>query len=291
MSHLTLEMLAHVGRSRTPVMELATRREIRKYSVASRQTLPKYLEGVEAPPLFYVALFWDVVSIDQMTPDGLSVDSLLPELPWGRVMAGGIKTRYFQPIRCGDYLVRPTHLDRPLRKGRQVRSSRLLRGYPRCEDGHRRAGVGRKDHAHPALNGNAMSRIENISAGDALPERRHTPTILDLFFYNAALWNGHRIHFDESYATAEEGYPGLVIQGPLQGDWMSQCVMEWLAEEGALQEFEYSNRSAAYVGETLVVGGTVTAVDAKTGEVALEVFVKNEAGEVIAPGTARVRIA
>ncbi|MDG2306946.1 MAG: MaoC family dehydratase N-terminal domain-containing protein [Candidatus Binatia bacterium] len=105
MSRLTSEMLSHVGRSRVPVMELATRREIRKYSIATRQKLPKYLEGVEAPPLFYVALFWDVVSLDRMTPDGITVDPLLPELPFPRVMAGGIKTQYSQPIRCGDYLV------------------------------------------------------------------------------------------------------------------------------------------------------------------------------------------
>ncbi len=105
MNRLTPEMLAHVGRSRTPVMELATRREIRKYSIATRQRRATYLEGVEAPPLFYVALFWDVVSLDRMTSDGITVDPLLPELPYPRVMAGGIKTRYFQPIRCGDYLV------------------------------------------------------------------------------------------------------------------------------------------------------------------------------------------
>ena len=55
--------------------------------------------------LFYVALFWDVVSLDRMTPDGITVDPLLPELPFPRVMAGGIKTQYSQPIRCGDYLV------------------------------------------------------------------------------------------------------------------------------------------------------------------------------------------
>lgn len=105
MSHLTDEMRAHVGRARPPAMELATRREIRKYSVATRQKLRKYLEGVEAPPLFYVALFWDVVSIDEMTPDGITIEPLLPDLPFKRAMAGGIKTTYFQPIRCGDYLV------------------------------------------------------------------------------------------------------------------------------------------------------------------------------------------
>ncbi|GIS02166.1 MAG: hypothetical protein CM15mP103_07170 [Gammaproteobacteria bacterium] len=46
--------------------------------------------------------------------------------------------------------------------------------------------------------------------------------------YNASLWNGHRIHFDMPYATEVEGYPGLVVAGPLMGDWLHQVVDEWL---------------------------------------------------------------
>jgi 3-methylfumaryl-CoA hydratase len=36
-----------------------------------------------------------------------------------------------------------------------------------------------------------------------------------LFRYSALTFNGHRIHFDRAYATVEEGYGGLVVQGPL----------------------------------------------------------------------------
>ena len=132
------------------------------------------------------------------------------------------------------------------------------------------------------------SRLASVRVGDSLPESRHTPTIMDLFFYNAALWNGHRIHFDERCAV-EEGHDGLVIQGPLQGDWMSQCVTSWLGDDGDLLEFEYSNRASAILGETLTVGGTVRAVDPAAGTVDLELFVRNAAGAVIAPGAAQVR--
>ena len=40
------------------------------------------------------------------------------------------------------------------------------------------------------------------------------PTVL--FRFSALTYNAHRIHYDRSYATADEGYPGLVVQGPLQ---------------------------------------------------------------------------
>jgi len=36
-----------------------------------------------------------------------------------------------------------------------------------------------------------------------------------LFRYSALTFNGHRIHYDRSYVTQEEGYPGLVVHGPL----------------------------------------------------------------------------
>ena len=102
---LTPEMLAHVGRSRPPRSELVTRRDIRKYAIASGQRLRRYLDGDEAPPLFHVALFWDVVEKDDLLPDGVSVDPLLPDLPLKRAMAGGITVRYHRPVRPGDTLV------------------------------------------------------------------------------------------------------------------------------------------------------------------------------------------
>jgi hydroxyacyl-ACP dehydratase HTD2-like protein with hotdog domain len=135
-----------------------------------------------------------------------------------------------------------------------------------------------------------MSRIGNIHPGDALPEREFNVDNVELFLYNAALWNAHRIHFDYPYATGVEGYPGLVIAGPQMGDWLSQCVTDWLGEDGELESLEYLNRRAAYVGDILYSGGSVTAVDAAQGRVTLELFIRNQKGDVILPGSAGVRL-
>ncbi|MBV46083.1 MAG: hypothetical protein CL900_02570 [Dehalococcoidia bacterium] len=128
----------------------------------------------------------------------------------------------------------------------------------------------------------------NVAVGDTLPEQFHTPDNVQLMFYNAALWNGHRIHFDEPYAKEVEGYPGLVIAGPLLGDWLNQVVELWLGESGRLTKIEYSNRVASYIGETLTAGGNVTAVEGNT--ITIEVYIKNEDGDVIAPGVATAEI-
>ena len=137
--------------------------------------------------------------------------------------------------------------------------------------------------------GNGMERRAGIEVGNTLPERELVCDNVQSMLYNAVLWNGHRIHFDEPYAREVEGYPGLVVAGPLLGDWLHQCLEEWLGEDGYIASIEYSNRIACYTGDPLTSGGTVTRHDCERNETEVEVFIRNEAGEVIAPGPAIVR--
>ena len=101
---LSEDLLANIGRSSEPRRELVTRREIRKYAVATSNRQRKYLDGDEAPPMFHVPLFWDVVELDQLSPDGVSIDSLLPKFPLEKAMAGGLKIEYHKPVYPGDWL-------------------------------------------------------------------------------------------------------------------------------------------------------------------------------------------
>ena len=133
-----------------------------------------------------------------------------------------------------------------------------------------------------------MPKLNQIQVGQSVPGRAYTPTNVSLFLYNAAIWNAHRIHYDEKYATGVEHHPGVVIDGPLQGDWLAQVVTNWLGDDGTLIEFEYSNRRACYLGQTLVSGGVIESVDAKSGHVHLSLFVKDERGDVTSPGSAVV---
>ncbi len=132
------------------------------------------------------------------------------------------------------------------------------------------------------------SKILPVQLGEKLPQREFKPDNVQLFLYNAILWNAHRIHFDEPYSTKVEGYPGLVIAGPMIGDWLHQCIEDWLGEDGRLTSMEFSNRIAAYIGETLKSSGSVISLDTDKKEAKVEVFIKNELGEIVAPGQATV---
>ena len=135
-----------------------------------------------------------------------------------------------------------------------------------------------------------MPTLSTVAVGTRLVERTHEPSMVSLFLYNAVIWNPHRIHFDETYTTQVEKHRGIVVDGPLQGDWLSQAVTEWLGDDGALLELEYSNRRAAYLGEHLRAGGEVTAIDTSLGTVTLSIYIKNGNDVVISPGRAVVRL-
>ena len=105
MTLLTPELLANIGMVSEPRSEVVTRRDIRKYAVATDQRLKKYLSGDVAAATYHVALFWDVVNMEDLTPDGVNIDTFLPEFPLKRAMAGGLDITYHRPIVPGDVLV------------------------------------------------------------------------------------------------------------------------------------------------------------------------------------------
>lgn len=106
MSLLTQELKAAVGRELPPEKAEVTRREIRKYSVATGQRLQKFLNGDEAPPLFLFGLFLAIRPLEEMEVDGRQPDTgLVPELPLKRVMAGGSEQTWYRGVYPGDVLV------------------------------------------------------------------------------------------------------------------------------------------------------------------------------------------
>jgi 3-methylfumaryl-CoA hydratase len=101
---ITDEIKSWIGRSDEPVEFEVSKRDIVKYAIATEQKLQKYITGEEAPPMFLFGADRPLTSMNKLGPDGLRRDSLIPELPLKRVMAGGVKKKYYGKIKPGDIL-------------------------------------------------------------------------------------------------------------------------------------------------------------------------------------------
>lgn len=78
-----------------------------------------------------------------------------------------------------------------------------------------------------------------------------------LFRFSALTYNGHRIHYDRRYATHAEGYPDLVIHGPLLA-LLALDLPRVNAPGQALKGFEYRLVRPAFLPATIVAVGRVT---------------------------------
>jgi 3-methylfumaryl-CoA hydratase len=100
-----------------------------------------------------------------------------------------------------------------------------------------------------------MSLPETLQTLGDWPWIAHWPTDPVLLFrYSALTFNGHRIHYDFPYATAIEGYPGLVVHGPLMATLMLDLCERALGPN-ALARFSFRGLGPAFCGETLIVAG------------------------------------
>ena len=129
--------------------------------------------------------------------------------------------------------------------------------------------------------------FEDISVGDEMPPMVKNASRAQLFLFSAASSNPHRIHYDKDYA-AVEGHPDVLVHGPLQGAWLAQFVGDWMGPAGRLLGLTWQNRARAFPERDLTFRGRVTAAD--DGIVDLELSEEDDTGQILMPGTARVRL-
>lgn len=81
-----------------------------------------------------------------------------------------------------------------------------------------------------------------------------TPDPVMLFRYSAVTFNGHRIHYDEPYVTQHEGYPGLVVHGPLIATLMCRACVR-AHPDRVVESLSYRGLRPLIVSRTFQVSG------------------------------------
>lgn len=173
--------------------------------------------GVEAPALIHLCLAPPAVPPGELGPDGHPArGGFLPPVPLPRRMWAGGGFALSGAIRIGETVTRRSRiLDVVAKDGRTgplcfVTVEHAVSVEGRTVLTERQDIVYREAEGGPAPAG-APSPAET---GTFTQTVAVTPTLL--FRYSALTFNGHRIHYDQPYATNVENYPGLVVHGPMQ---------------------------------------------------------------------------
>jgi hydroxyacyl-ACP dehydratase HTD2-like protein with hotdog domain len=133
---------------------------------------------------------------------------------------------------------------------------------------------------------------DDVAVGEHIPTVTLTVDETQMFFFSAATYNGHRIHYDKEWARGTEGYDDVLVHGPLQAALLARAIGDWIGGRGRLVSFSVQNRAIAYPGELLSFGGEVTDKrlrDDGAGLVDLDIAGRRD-DTVLMPGTATVEL-
>ena len=180
---------------------------------------PEFRVGDALPPGWHVLYFLPRYRPEELRPDGSPLDAgVVPPMPLPRRMFAGERLRFHRPIRIGDTLRRETELaDISMKKGGTgtlvfaTVVNRIFAPDGLALDEERRT-VFREEVKQGERN---QAPRREAPPSDVPWRRTVAPDPVLLFRFSALTFNSHRIHYDRRWAMEVEGYPGLVVHGPL----------------------------------------------------------------------------
>lgn len=211
---------------------------------------PAPAPGQPLPAFWHYIQFWDALPASLLGRDGHPrTGGFIPDLDLPRRMWAGGELQFLQPLLIGDHATRSSKIASVTEKngstGRlaivKIQHEIIQNGAVCIVEEQSLIYRAETDISSPRPTTQQAPTTEKICQ-----KRRFTTT--DLFRYSALTFNGHRIHYDRDYAQRTEGYPGLVVHGPLLAQ-MLIGIAEGLI--GPLNSFGFRATAPAFDGEEI----------------------------------------
>ena len=217
---------------------------------------PPYRPGDAVPPGWHWIYFPEVVRLAETGPDGHPArGSFMPPVPLPRRMWAGSRMTFHQPLRIGEQVRKvSTIADVSPKEGKSgalcfVTTRHDISG----EDGLATVEEHTTVYRAAAAPGAPPPRPMPAPA-EAIWRRTIDPTPVLLFRFSALTMNSHRIHYDRDYVTGEEGYPGLLVHGPLTTALLLDLFRREMPD-AAMKNFAVRAVSPLYDTEDFTVEG------------------------------------
>jgi 3-methylfumaryl-CoA hydratase len=243
----TDDYTAWIGRSRS-AEDIAGATPVRALAAMLDLAEPAVRPGDPIPPAWHWLYFLAMPAQAELGPDGAEArGEFLPPVALPRRMWAGGTFTFHQPIRLGERLSRLSTIRSVQRKtGKQGALVFVTLGH---EISGESGPAVTEEHVivyRPAARPGETAPPQTAPA-DPVWRGIVPPDPVLLFRFSALTFNGHRIHYDRDYATGTEGYPGLVVHGPLQAMLLLELLRKAVPNR-AVRRFEY--RSLAPIFDT-----------------------------------------
>lgn len=181
------------------------------------RTDPPYRAGSALPPLWHWMHFLPVHPMSEVGADGHAAKGgFLPPVPLPRRMWAGSRLTFHRALVIGDTASKKSTITKVEHKS--GRSGELVFVTVRHEMTDKRGVAINEEHDivyREAIQTGAPAPAPIPAPQTSDWERPVHPDPVLLFRYSALTFNSHRIHYDQPYVTGVEGYPGLIVHGPL----------------------------------------------------------------------------
>ena len=196
--------------------------------------------GDPVPPGWHWLYFLPTHRQSEIGPDGhRKRGGFLPPVPLPRRMWAGSQIKFQRPITIGQAIVRHSRIEDVRMKEGRTGPLVFVRVLHEVLADRQLAISERQDIVYRNMPQAGESAPTGVSAPDkATWTRQIDPDSVLLFRYSALTFNGHRIHYDRSYVTAVEGYPGLVVHGPLIATLLLDLLRRQLPQ-ARVEHFEF----------------------------------------------------
>lgn len=245
---------------------------------------PPYAAGDVIPPLAHWIFFLPETPQSEIGYDGHAKrGGFIPALEeFPRRMWAGSRISFLKDIRVGDELTRISRIAAV--KPKTGASGSMVFVTVRHEfsrPGEEPALVDEHDIVYRSLSGAAATPAPKLVEPGAW-RRTLTPDPVLLFRYSALTFNGHRIHYDRDYVTKEEGYPGLIVHGPLIATLLLDLIGR-NAPEARVDSFTFRAASPVFDGSEMSVNASLPTED---GSVSL--WAANAQGGLVMSAEAKI---
>jgi acyl dehydratase len=118
-------------------------------------------------------------------------------------------------------------------------------------------------------------RFDEVSVGEALPELRRVVTAADVKAYAEVGDDRNALHLDAAVAR-ERGFDGVIAHGMFTMGHLATCVVDWAGDAAAITAISAQFRAPVSMGQEIVAGGRVHALDPQALTATLELWVTSE---------------